>query len=436
MASGTPNKPGSFLALSAGVIASHLERGQTPPRDNAVFRILGTKALLDKKYRFAMTDGVDKYNQGMIILRDGDKLPEKGDVVDLGIKSRGANKNKMVIQDDRNILVVHNFTFVNNTANALAYGNATSDPTTPSTSSGGVGTPAKPCKRPAPPEDSSTPVSAASTSNGNAAGMGAGTAKRALFGSQQRQDEDRRQRDDSQPPSSATHTIKDLNPYQNKYTILAKVTEKGQLAERHSQSWSGHVFNVTFQDESGDIRASAFDEHAKKFNSLLKEGNFYYVSYATIKPIRDKKWNTTTHTYELNLNQNTVVNECHKKANLPQIACNFTPLKDIESKSAKESVNVLGYCQRISDLAQGVNRSGKSYKKRDIFLVDGVIDEDVKVTLWDEKAEEFNGDKKVVAFKGGKINEWNGKKSISGGNYEYDPGMYDNHSVTPKKLLH
>jgi predicted DNA-binding helix-hairpin-helix protein len=33
-------------------------------------------------------------------------------------------------------------------------------------------------------------VSAASKSNGNAAGTGAGTAKRALFGSQQRQDED------------------------------------------------------------------------------------------------------------------------------------------------------------------------------------------------------------------------------------------------------
>jgi hypothetical protein len=74
-------------ALSPGVIASHLERGQTPLRDQAVFRILGTRALLDKKYRFAMTDRVDKYNHGMIVLQDGDKLPEKGNVVNLGIKS-------------------------------------------------------------------------------------------------------------------------------------------------------------------------------------------------------------------------------------------------------------------------------------------------------------------------------------------------------------
>jgi hypothetical protein len=45
----------------------------------------------------------------------------------------------MGIQDHRNILVVHNFTFVNNTVNGIA----TSDPTTPSKSSGAVGTPAK-----------------------------------------------------------------------------------------------------------------------------------------------------------------------------------------------------------------------------------------------------------------------------------------------------
>jgi hypothetical protein len=100
-----------------------LERGKTPPRDQAVFRSLGTKALLDKKYRFAMTYWVDKYNQGMIVLRDGNKLPEKGNVVNLGDKSQGASKIKIVIQDDRNILVVHNIMFVNTTAN----GNATSD---------------------------------------------------------------------------------------------------------------------------------------------------------------------------------------------------------------------------------------------------------------------------------------------------------------------
>jgi hypothetical protein len=111
------------LTLSPGVIASHLERGWTPPRDRAVFKILGTRALCAQKVRFAMTDGVDKYNHGMIIFRDSDKLPEKGYVINLGIKSRGASKNKMVIQDHRNILVVHNFTFVKNTVNS----NASSD---------------------------------------------------------------------------------------------------------------------------------------------------------------------------------------------------------------------------------------------------------------------------------------------------------------------
>jgi hypothetical protein len=73
--------------LYPGVIASHLEGGQTPPRDRAIFKIRGTRALLDKKYRFAMTDGVDKYNHGMIVLWDSNKLPKKRDVINLGVKS-------------------------------------------------------------------------------------------------------------------------------------------------------------------------------------------------------------------------------------------------------------------------------------------------------------------------------------------------------------
>jgi hypothetical protein len=60
-----------------------------------------------RRDRKAMID--DKYNHGMIVVLDGDKLPEKGNVIDLGVKSQGASKNKMVIQDHRNILVGHNF---------------------------------------------------------------------------------------------------------------------------------------------------------------------------------------------------------------------------------------------------------------------------------------------------------------------------------------
>ena len=48
-----------------------------------------------------------------------------------------------------------------------------------------------------------------------------------------------------------------------------------------------------------------------------------------------------------------------------------------------------------------------------------------QVTLWDDKAEDFQGDKKNVLIKGGKINEWNGQKSVStsfNSTCEIDPG--------------
>ena len=78
------------------------------------------------------------------------------------------------------------------------------------------------------------------------------------------------------------------------------------------------MWNLILQDESGDIRASAFDDHAKKFHPMIEEGKVYYVSHAQIKNIRNPAFNTTSHKYELGLNQNTVVVECANARGVPR----------------------------------------------------------------------------------------------------------------------
>ena len=181
------------------------------------------------------------------------------------------------------------------------------------------------------------------------------------------------------PITKATHRIKDLNPYQNKYTILARVTQKSALNERHTSRWSGFVFDVTFEDESGDIRAAAFGDRAEKFHPMLEEGKFYYVCHAKVNIIKNKKFNTTSHEFELTFDQNTVINECRNAPSLRRTpSANLTPMKEIRNKTGNDIVNVLGYCTSVGNLFDGVSRSGKRYKKRDIFLIDAE-DEEVKV---------------------------------------------------------
>ncbi len=128
-----------------------------------------------------------------------------------------------------------------------------------------------------------------------------------------------------------------------------------------------------------------------------------------------------------------MIKECLRNANLPKLSYgSFTPLKDIPSKPKGETVSVIGYCSRITDLFQGVNKFGKPYRKRDIFLVDE-HDDEVKVTIWDDKAEKFDGDKKVIAVKGGKVDEWQGTVSVTlsfSGSFEVDPGIVTGRTVT------
>ena len=246
----------------------------------------------------------------------------------------------------------------------------------------------RPVKRPAyenfnskTPESSVTSSAAMASSTSNGAGNRAPSgARRSLFG----EEATRRARDawkdaSADPITKATYRIKDLNPYQNKYTILARVTHKGALVERNTSRWSGFVFDVTLEDESGDIRAAAFGERAEKFHPMLEEGKSYYVSHAKVGVIKNKKYNNTSHEYELTFDQNTVIKECANAPSLRRAASvNLTPMKEVRNKSGDEVVNILGYCKSVGNLFDGVSRSGKRYKKRDIFLVDAE-DEEVKV---------------------------------------------------------
>ena len=233
------------------------------------------------------------------------------------------------------------------------------------------------CKTPEPSDTSSTPK-AFKTNTG--ADNHVPTARRSLFGAAEKERAKNAWKDAiADPITRADYRIKDLNPYRNKYTILARVTHKGALNERHTSRWSGFVFDVTFEDESGDIRAAAFGERAQKFHPLLEEGKFYFLSHAKVNPIKNKKYNTTSHEFELTFDQNTMIKECINAPTLRRTpSANLTPMKEVRNKAGDEIVNILGYCTSVGNLFDGVSRSGKRYKKRDIFLIDAE-DEEVKV---------------------------------------------------------
>ena len=54
--------------------------------------------------------------------------------------------------------------------------------------------------------------------------------------------------------------IDSITPYQNKWTIKARVTSKSDIRTWNNAKGSGKLFSMDLMDESGEIRAIAFND--------------------------------------------------------------------------------------------------------------------------------------------------------------------------------
>jgi ssDNA-binding replication factor A large subunit len=72
--------------------------------------------------------------------------------------------------------------------------------------------------------------------------------------------------------------IASLSPYQSKWTIRVRVASKPSIITWSNSRGEGRVLNVDLVDETGEIRACAFNEAADKLQSQLEMGQVYYIS--------------------------------------------------------------------------------------------------------------------------------------------------------------
>ncbi|EEB91875.1 hypothetical protein MPER_09698, partial [Moniliophthora perniciosa FA553] len=112
--------------------------------------------------------------------------------------------------------------------------------------------------------------------------------------------------------------IQTLNPYQNNWTIKARVTRKSDMKARSNQYGVGKSFYVTLMDESGEIRGTAFNAVADDLYGRLDEGKAYYISKAEVILASDKVSDVSSD-YELWLERNTEIEECLDTSNLPMV---------------------------------------------------------------------------------------------------------------------
>ncbi|KAJ6490618.1 replication factor-A C terminal domain-containing protein [Mycena vitilis] len=212
-------------------------------------------------------------------------------------------------------------------------------------------------------------------------------------------------------PAAATnrpiYPIEGLSPYQNNWTIKARVIQKGEMKTFSNQKGEGQLFNVTLMDETGEIRATAFNAVAIALYDKLQEGKVYYVSRARVN-IAKKQFSHLSNEYELGFEKNTDIEEC-LDSNVPDIKYDFVPLGDLEKIAKDSTCDVIGIVKEVADTSEITSKAtNRQIVKRELTLVD-TSGFSVRMTLWGKQAEQFNSPEAVIAFKSVKVGDYGGR---------------------------
>uniref|UniRef100_A0A671UEZ6 Replication protein A subunit n=1 Tax=Sparus aurata TaxID=8175 RepID=A0A671UEZ6_SPAAU len=202
--------------------------------------------------------------------------------------------------------------------------------------------------------------------------------------------------------------IASLNPYQSKWTIRARVTNKSSIRTWSNSRGDGKLFSMEIVDESGEIRVTGFNQEVDKYFSLIEVGKVYYVSKGSLK-IANKQYTSVKNDYEMTLNGETSIIPCEDSSDVPMVQCDFVSIGDLGNREKDAIIDVIGVCKGVDEVTRLTTKTNKEVSKRTLNLMD-MSGKLVTVTLWGEEAEKFDGSgQPIVAVKGAKLSDFGGR---------------------------
>ena len=222
--------------------------------------------------------------------------------------------------------------------------------------------------------------------------------------------------------------ISQLNMYQNRWTIKARVTSKSEMRSWSNAKGEGTLFSVELLDSSGiDIKAVFFKEAADRFFPLLQENNVYTFSGGRIK-VANVQWNKCKSSHELTFDQNSEIHLVDDTGDIQSQIYAFVKIADIENTAENTTLDIVGVVKRVGEPATIMSkRSGKELTKCDLTVADDSGAE-INVTVWGAKANRAPSEfaqTPIVAFRRLRVSDYGGKSLSTTG---------DGHTVKDPKV--
>ncbi|KAK0410864.1 hypothetical protein QR680_005368 [Steinernema hermaphroditum] len=222
-----------------------------------------------------------------------------------------------------------------------------------------------------------------------------------------------------------------ITPYVSRWRVCGVASQKTTIRNVRSAKGEFRVFSFTIADKNGsELRVSAFGDVAERLHNFVQEGQMYYVNGSPgIVKAADKRYNSTGHDYEITMRNDADVTVCSDRAvvKAAPLKLNVRPLNKIGAGPQGQGIDVLAIVEKVDELSDVTVRStGNIIKKRNVYIVDD-SNTMVQLTIWDDKAVEFNvapDEHPVIGLKNVIVREFNGSFSLNVGSatrFELNP---------------
>lgn len=238
------------------------------------------------------------------------------------------------------------------------------------------------------------------------------------------------------PSSSSSHAtiypIESLSPYAHKWTIKARVTSKSDIRTWSKPNSEGKLFSVNLLDDSGEIKATGFNEQCDALYEIFQEGSVYYITSPCRVQIAKKQFSNINNDYELMFERDTLVEKAEDQDNVPQVRYNFSNIGELQSIEKDSTVDLIAVLKEVGEISEITSKTtSKPYSKRELTLVDET-GYSVRLTIWGKTATSFDASPEaVVAFKGVKVSDFGGRSLslLSSGSMSFDPDIQEAHRL-------